>query len=66
VAAQIGQACREHGFFYILGHGVDEGLQERLVHVSRQFFAQALERKLEIRMGLGVRRGAGISPSAVS
>ncbi|MGH8587042.1 MAG: isopenicillin N synthase family dioxygenase [Gammaproteobacteria bacterium] len=62
VAAQIGQACREHGFFYILGHGVDEGLQERLLHVSRQFFAQALERKLEIRMGLGGRAWRGYFP----
>jgi len=58
----MGQACREHGFFYILGHGVDEGLQERLLHVSRQFFAQALERKLEIRMGLGGRAWRGYFP----
>ena len=62
MAAQIGQACREHGFFYILGHGVDEGLQERLLHVSRQFFVQALERKLEIRMGLGGRAWRGYFP----
>jgi isopenicillin N synthase-like dioxygenase len=62
VAAQMGQACREHGFFYILGHGVDEGLQERLLHVSRQFFAQALERKLEVRMGLGGRAWRGYFP----
>ena len=62
MAAQIGQACREHGFFYILGHGVDEGLQQRLLHVSRQFFAQALERKLEIRMGLGGRAWRGYFP----
>jgi isopenicillin N synthase-like dioxygenase len=62
VAAQIGQACREHGFFYILGHGVDEGLQQRLLHVSRQFFVQALDRKLEIRMGLGGRAWRGYFP----
>ena len=62
MAAQIGQACREHGFFYILGHGVDEGLQERLLHLSRRFFAQALDRKLEIRMALGGRAWRGYFP----
>ena len=46
----------------ILGHGVDEGLQERLLHLSRQFFAQALERKLEIRMALGGRAWRGYFP----
>ena len=62
VATEIGQACREHGFFYLLGHGVDEGLQERLLRLSRRFFAQALERKLEIRMGLGGRAWRGYFP----
>ena len=55
VAGRIGQACRDWGFFYIVGHGVDEQLQRRLEEVSRQFFAQDLERKLEIKMSLGGR-----------
>jgi Isopenicillin N synthase and related dioxygenases len=62
VAAQIGQACREYGFFYIVGHGVDEGLQRRLEQLSCQFFAQDLERKLEIRMALGGRAWRGYFP----
>lgn len=62
VAAQLGQACREYGFFYIVGHGVEEGLQQHLEQVSRQFFAQDLERKLEIRMALGGRAWRGYFP----
>ncbi len=32
VAAQIGAACRAHGFFYVTGHGVDAAL----VHAARR------------------------------
>lgn len=62
VAAQIGQACRKTGFFYIVGHGVDEGLQQRLEQLSRQFFAQNLETKLEIGMERGGRAWRGYFP----
>jgi len=56
VAKQIGQVCREYGFFYIIGHGVDEELQQRLERLSCQFFAQAIERKIEIRIALTENR----------
>jgi isopenicillin N synthase-like dioxygenase len=59
VADQIGQACRESGFFYIVGHGVDQYLQERLQKLSRQFFAQETDVKLQIRMALGGRAWRG-------
>jgi isopenicillin N synthase-like dioxygenase len=62
VAAEIGRACREDGFFYVVGHGVDDGLQARLEHLSREFFAQDLERKLEIRMARGGRAWRGYFP----
>ena len=62
VAAEIGQACRECGFFYITGHGVDEGLQKRLEQLSRRFFAQDLEAKMEIRMARGGRAWRGYFP----
>jgi isopenicillin N synthase-like dioxygenase len=62
VAAQIGQACRAYGFFYIVGHGVDEALQQRLEEISRQFFAQDLETKLEIRMARGGKAWRGYFP----
>ena len=53
VSGQIARACRESGFFYIIGHGVDDHLQLRLEEVSRVFFAQDLQEKLEIRMEKG-------------
>src|SRR5437016_3195687 len=62
VAARIGQACRDCGFFYIINHGIDEHLQRRLEEVSRQFFAQDLETKLEIRMSRGGRAWRGYFP----
>ncbi|OUL20222.1 2-oxoglutarate and iron-dependent oxygenase domain-containing protein [Nostoc sp. 106C] len=62
VASQIGQACRECGFFYIVGHGVDEELQQRLEQLSRKFFAQDLETKLEIRMALAGKAWRGYFP----
>jgi isopenicillin N synthase-like dioxygenase len=60
--AQIGQACRDVGFFYVVRHGVDENLQERLEHASRDFFALDLKSKLEIRMERGGRAWRGYFP----
>ena len=62
VAARIGQACRDCGFFYIVGHGVDEFLQRRMEEVSQEFFAQDLETKLEIAMSRGGRAWRGYFP----
>jgi isopenicillin N synthase-like dioxygenase len=62
VAAEIGRACREYGFFYTTGHGVDEGLQQRMEQLSRRFFAQDVETKMEIRMARGGRAWRGYFP----
>jgi isopenicillin N synthase-like dioxygenase len=62
VAAEIGRACRESGFFYIVGHGVDEQLQQELEEVSRRFFAQDLSAKLEIAMSRGGKAWRGYFP----
>lgn len=62
VAAAIDRACREHGFFYVVGHGVDEALQVRLERLSRRFFDLDLARKLAIRMELGGRAWRGYFP----
>ena len=62
VADQIGLACRESGFFYIKGHGIDARLQKRLEELSRSFFAQSEDRKLDIRMERGGRAWRGYFP----
>lgn len=59
VAAQIGSACRESGFFYAVGHGVDQSLRRRLQDLSRQFFAQPVDSKLRIAMARGGRAWRG-------
>lgn len=59
VARQLGQACRECGFFYVVGHGVDRRLCARLVELSRQFFAQHAAQKMRIAMVHGGRAWRG-------
>ena len=59
VADRLGLACRESGFFYVVGHGIDESLQARLRDLSRDFFAQDPEAKLRIRMALGGKAWRG-------
>jgi isopenicillin N synthase-like dioxygenase len=62
VAEDIGRACREYGFFYVVGHGVDVPLQDRLERASRQFFDQDPEAKLEIAMARGGKAWRGYFP----
>lgn len=62
VAGEIAAACRDCGFFYIVGHGVDEALQRRLETLSRQFFAQDLDAKMAIGMDRGGRAWRGYFP----
>jgi isopenicillin N synthase-like dioxygenase len=62
VADRIGAACREHGFFSIVGHGLDPAALARLHRLSREFFAQDLDAKMEIRMERGGRAWRGYFP----
>jgi polar amino acid transport system ATP-binding protein len=63
VVAEIGQACRAQGFFYVTGHGVDPGVCDRLVAASRQFFALDEATKMQGRMSLGGRAWRGYFPA---
>ena len=37
--AAVDQACRESGFFSVVGHGIDQDLLDALDHRAREFFA---------------------------
>jgi isopenicillin N synthase-like dioxygenase len=48
VADEIHRACRETGFFYIAGHGVDPELIERQIEAAKRFFALPEEIKRSV------------------
>jgi isopenicillin N synthase-like dioxygenase len=62
VAEQIGAACRAHGFFYVVGHGVDPALCDRLEDRARAFFALDESVKQRWDMALGGRAWRGWFP----
>ncbi|VTY37490.1 2-oxoglutarate-dependent ethylene/succinate-forming enzyme [Xylophilus ampelinus] len=47
--AQLRDACRNVGFFYIRGHGVPQELIDGCFAASKEFHALPLERKLAVR-----------------
>jgi isopenicillin N synthase-like dioxygenase len=59
IAQEINTACREHGFFYISGHGVSQTLQSKLEQLSHEFFKLPEEEKLKISMHLGGKAWRG-------
>jgi isopenicillin N synthase-like dioxygenase len=62
VATAIDAACRDTGFFSIVGHGVDPGLRGRLDMLAREFFALADSEKAAIAMAHGGRAWRGWFP----
>jgi polar amino acid transport system ATP-binding protein len=62
VARRIGDACRAHGFFYVVGHGIDPALGPRLEDLSHRFFALPEETKQRSAMPLGGRAWRGWFP----
>ena len=58
VAAELGQACRGVGFFYVVNHGVPAELIAEAFAKSRAFFAEPIAGKLEIAIDVvGANRG---------
>jgi isopenicillin N synthase-like dioxygenase len=53
VALEIDAACRDTGFFYVVGHGVSPELVARLDRLSREFFTLGDDEKSAIAMRHG-------------
>ena len=62
VARGIGAACRAHGFFYVVGHGIDPTLGPGLEDLSHRFFALPEAVKQRYAMPLGGRAWRGWFP----
>lgn len=62
LARAIAAACRDAGFFYVVGHGVDPALLAALADACRRFFALPLAEKLEIAMARAGRAWRGYFP----
>jgi isopenicillin N synthase-like dioxygenase len=52
VAAEIGRAASEVGFFYVSGTGVDDELFDRMLAVTKEYFALPVEEKMRSYIGL--------------
>lgn len=61
-AAAIDAACRDIGFFFVVGHDVPVDLQHRLDSLAREFFALDEATKAEIAMPRGGRAWRGWFP----
>jgi isopenicillin N synthase-like dioxygenase len=47
VAAKLGQACRETGFFYVVNHGMPETARDSIFAAARAFFSLPVAEKQE-------------------
>jgi isopenicillin N synthase-like dioxygenase len=59
VAAEIGRASTEVGFYYVTGHGVAPEVVESAVAASRRFFALPMEQRMRVYSG---RSNRGYTP----
>jgi len=52
VAAELGRAARDIGFFYISGADIDESLFDSMLSATKEFFALPVEEKMRSYIGL--------------
>jgi isopenicillin N synthase-like dioxygenase len=62
LARELDGACRDFGFFYLIGHGLDTSLTDNLMRLARTFFAREHDEKMRIHMSRGGRAWRGYFP----
>jgi polar amino acid transport system ATP-binding protein len=62
LARQLDLACRQFGFFYLVGHGIAPARIDVLMQLARTFFARSMDEKLRIEMAKGGRAWRGYFP----
>jgi isopenicillin N synthase-like dioxygenase len=67
VAAQLGKACRDTGFFYVTGHGIPDTLLSGVFKTAQSFFAAPLPEKdaISIKRSPHNRGYAGIASESL-
>jgi len=50
---EVGDACRDIGFFYVINHGIEKDLINELFKTGHEFFEKPVEDKQKISMNLG-------------
>ena len=67
IAAEIGAACRQVGFFYVINHGISPEMLAAVFAQSHAFFALPIGQKRAIALEeVGGNRGySGLHPDAV-
>ncbi|KAG8391675.1 hypothetical protein BUALT_Bualt01G0212000 [Buddleja alternifolia] len=48
IIKQIGNACREFGFFQVINHGVPKELVDKILRVAHEFFSSSVEEKMKL------------------
>lgn len=48
IAKEIGDACREYGFFQVINHGLPKELVEKIQAVAHDFFRLPMEEKMKL------------------
>ncbi|KAK4411288.1 Flavanone 3-dioxygenase 2 [Sesamum angolense] len=48
IIKQIGDACREYGFFQVINHGVSKEMVDKILGVAHEFFGLPVEEKMKL------------------